>query len=225
MLETGSLFVFNRWAASQGYHFKQATQPADLERALLCRQNVYLESGYFDARNQGAKPAPDPDDKQSAIFFALWHDQCVGTARLTLFRQGFPTLRLFNTSLPAWADGRQTAEFGRFAVRREFRGNARFVSLGLAGALYQYSIRTGIRWWIGFAPISLMKSFEGFIHDWQILPEQPPGENHLSARESLAGYFAKHGSSAKPFILDLRQLTWFSGLLGLASHSRVHQPI
>ena len=223
LLESLSLKAFNLWAKSRGYLFGLASAPAEIEQALSCRRQVYLDSGYIKPGGNQTGQNADPDDMHAAIFFARWQDQCAGTMRLIPYCEDLPTLRLFNTRLPAWADRKASAEFGRYAVAHSFRGRERYASLGLAGACYQHSLRTGIRWWIGYAPVALLESFGAFIPGWQVLPEESPDERHLSARESLAGYFSRYGSTVKPFIIDVWQITWTKCLLRMARQGFIHR--
>ncbi|RMF15392.1 MAG: hypothetical protein D6758_09830 [Gammaproteobacteria bacterium] len=131
----------------------------------------------------------DGFETHSLSFLACYKGQPAGTLRLTPLHLGSPLLRLFNTRVPT--DPTATAELGRFAVMPAFRKQGRLVTAGLTAAMFLASVRLGIRWWVGYTPEGLLRSFSQ-VFDARPLAQPSPDSEHLQARSSMPGYFERY---------------------------------
>ena len=202
--------TFSAYASLSGYTFMAARSTEELAEAFRIRCQVYMEAGYIPEEQCRHGEMYDEYDNHSVVFVAYWRKQPVGTIRLTPLKYGSPVLDLFNVlELPPQGS---TMEIGRFAVLPRARETGRVAALGLVQAIYRYSCQEGVKWWIGYTPRHILRSF-GRLFRYEVVPVGELSESHKKARESMRGYFERYGERIVVFrskVADVTSWRWIS---------------
>ncbi|WP_369603000.1 GNAT family N-acetyltransferase [Hahella sp. SMD15-11] len=174
--------------AMSGYRFCVARKVHERRVVFKMRWQVYRHAGYINETTHPERVLRDAYESHSMSFLAYYKGKPAGTLRLTRLDKGSPIQSLFNinVSLPH----EKTAELGRFAVLPEFRTQGRWVTMGLTIMMYLASLRQDVRWWVGYTPEGLLRSFSQ-VFDARAIPQLQPEPRHLSARKSMPGYFQR----------------------------------
>lgn len=197
-------FLFTNYAKTRGYTYRMANID-ELPNVYHFRWQVYSDEGYINPADYPNEEFTDIYDPASINFIVLHKNIIVGTVRLTRnSAAGIPTMNHFNVILPPEIKSiDDIVEIGRFMTKKEHRGseNRRIVSFCLSMAIYFYSLRRGIRWWIVYMPDKLKESFREFGVNFRILPEKSLTTAHLETRKIMGGYFEK--KELKPMLADI----------------------
>jgi hypothetical protein len=194
--------AFDRFSVLNGYQFSVAG-PAAYGSAFHLRWSVYVDAGYLAPDDHPDGQFSDQYDQHSTILLAHHRGRAVGTARLIWPCPSTQVLDQYNVELPPHVRLEATAEIGRFAVVRDYRGGSRLAALGLLRLAYAEMCAHGARWWIGNASSSLIRSLRLYCGDVRILPERVPEPHHLAARGLMTGYFTKLQRRVHFFLADL----------------------
>ena len=176
------------YARLYGYTFRVARSATDLEAVYHIRWKVYQGTGYILAEAHPHQQMKDEYDAWSMNLLACHRGKPVGTLRMTPLDKGSPILELFGVE--QWPKPSKTIEIGRFAVLPEVR-KGRIVALGLLAKMNEWSLRSGVEWWVGYAPRPLLKTFYEMIR-YEEIPVLPVGEREKAARQKMAGYFERY---------------------------------
>ena len=188
--------------------FKKAQTTEELNLVYKTRYEIYKNEGYIKENKE--KLFKDKYDPYSVNFIIFKNGKPLGTARLVFDSKiGFPTENLFNFKKPE-INRKRTAEVSRLAIKKEFRGGDRLITMGLMKMIYDYTKKNNIEHLYVNMPERLREYFSRFGLHFQNLKEMSPTKANLKERELIGGYFSQ--KKLKPYILDVKEMKQLLGL-------------
>jgi len=171
----------------EGYRIQLAHTKEALQEVYYLRGEVYASQGYFPS-TFASKGLHDDFDPISISWLLRWHEQAVGTIRVTPLKFGKAIIFRYFQGAEEFVGKRKdvSVEVGRLALLKEHRGG--FLPLALLLVAYRWSLRHGYRYLIWGGGSWLYRWIRRIVPDIEM---KEVGVTEMGLAE-LGGYFHKY---------------------------------